>query len=113
MHSRRTIDRGISKEQNIASRSRELGSRNVACWSRFPLEKKMERGVLSPEMTLRDISLVRNNEVAFGVKRTPMGGLGWVAQSRLTQGGHARLRIAARQTDPEPISPVAKPCCNH
>jgi len=35
-------------------------------------------------LALRDILLVRNDKVAFGVKRTLMGGQGWEAQSRLT-----------------------------
>src|SRR6516162_7878553 len=30
----------------------------------------------------------------------------------LTQSGHERLRIAAVQTAPNPISPVTNPCCN-
>jgi hypothetical protein len=54
---------------------------------------------MSPEMALRDISQVRNDKVAFGVKRTSMGGQGWVAQSRLdpeqTRGG-LKTRSAAR-----------------
>jgi hypothetical protein len=42
-------------------------------------------------MALRDISLVRDEEVAFGVKRTSMGERGWVAQSRLTQSGNGSV----------------------
>lgn len=34
-------------------------------------------------MALRDISQVPNDKVAFGVKRTSMGGQGSVARSRL------------------------------
>ena len=37
---------------------------------------------MSPVLALRDILRVRNDEVAFGVKRTSMGEPGWVAQSR-------------------------------
>jgi hypothetical protein len=40
-------------------------------------------------VALRDISLMRNEEVAFGVERTSLGGQGWVAQSRLTHFGRA------------------------
>jgi ABC-type uncharacterized transport system substrate-binding protein len=31
----------------------------------------------------------------------------------MTQSGHWRFKIAALQLDPDPISPVANPCCNH
>jgi hypothetical protein len=37
-----------------------------------------------------DILHVRNDEVAFGVKWTSMGGQDWVAQSRLTPSRHTK-----------------------
>jgi hypothetical protein len=43
------------------------------------------------QMAHRVILQVRNDKVAFGVKRTSKGGQRWLAQSRLTQIG-PRLR---------------------
>jgi hypothetical protein len=45
---------------------------------------------MSPEVALRDILRTRSDCVAFGVKRTSMGGQGWVGQSRLTLTGRWR-----------------------
>ncbi len=36
----------------------------------------------------------------------------WCFLYEMTGHGHSWLRIATVQTDPEPIPPIANPCCN-
>jgi hypothetical protein len=55
----------------------------------------------------RVISRARNDEVAFGVKRTSMGGQGWVAQSRMTLNGHEKGFGAVKMPSRPASSPIA------